>query len=46
MNDRQHVSRQVIVKYLLHLQLIEMINDLSQNDDVCHTILPEQPLVG
>ena len=47
MNSCQHVTKQVIVivRYLLHLWVIKMINDLLQNDDMCHIVLPEQSLV-
>lgn len=36
MNSCQHVAKQAIIKYLLHLWLIKMINDLLQKT-ICAT---------
>jgi len=42
---RRKIFRQIIVKCVLQLLLIEMINELLRNNDVYHTIPPDQLLL-
>ncbi|KAH9970807.1 hypothetical protein BJV74DRAFT_866467 [Russula compacta] len=44
LNDRRRVFKQIIVKCVLQLLLIETTNDLLRNDEVYHTIPPEHLL--
>lgn len=44
LSDRRRVFRQIIVKCVLQLLLIETTNDLLRNDNVYNTIPPEQLL--
>lgn len=44
LNDRRRIFRQIIVKCVLQLLLIETTNDLLRNDEVYNTIPPEQLL--
>ncbi|KAH9853654.1 hypothetical protein C2E23DRAFT_822161 [Lenzites betulinus] len=44
LNERRRIFRQIIVKCVLQLLLIEMTNDLLRNDDVYNTIPPEHLL--
>jgi brefeldin A-inhibited guanine nucleotide-exchange protein len=44
LNDRRRIFKQVIVKCVLQLLLIEMTNDLLRNDEVYRTIPPEHLL--
>jgi len=44
LNDRRRIFRQIIVKCVLQLLLIETTNDLLQNDAVYSTIPPEHLL--
>ncbi|KAF8639703.1 hypothetical protein AX17_000965 [Amanita inopinata Kibby_2008] len=44
LNDRRRIFRQIIVKCVLQLLLIETTNDLLRNDEVYRTIPPEQLL--
>ncbi|KAH7916093.1 Sec7-domain-containing protein [Hygrophoropsis aurantiaca] len=44
LNDRRRIFKQIIVKCVLQLLLIEMTNDLLRNDAVYTTIPPEQLL--
>ncbi|KAG8903868.1 guanine nucleotide exchange protein for ADP-robosylation factor [Tulasnella sp. 403] len=44
MNDRRRTFKQIIVKCVLQLLLIETTNDLLHNDDVYKTIPPEHLL--
>jgi brefeldin A-inhibited guanine nucleotide-exchange protein len=41
---RRRIFRQIIVKCVLQLLLIEMTNELLRNDDVYNTIPPDQLL--
>lgn len=43
-NDRRRIFRQIIVKCVLQLLLIETTNDLLRNDEVYNTIPPEHLL--
>jgi len=43
-NDRRRVFKQIIVKCVLQLLLIETTNDLLRNDEVYNTIPPDQLL--
>jgi len=43
-NDRRRVFKQIIVKCVLQLLLIETTNDLLRNDEVYQTIPPDQLL--
>lgn len=43
-NDRRRVFKQIIVKCVLQLLLIETTNDLLRNDEVYDTIPPDQLL--
>jgi brefeldin A-inhibited guanine nucleotide-exchange protein len=44
LNDRRRVFKQIIVKCVLQLLLIETTNDLLRNDEVYRTIPPEHLL--
>jgi len=44
LNDRRRIFRQIIVKCVLQLLLIETTNDLLRNDEVYNTIPPEHLL--
>ncbi|KDQ64470.1 hypothetical protein JAAARDRAFT_28101 [Jaapia argillacea MUCL 33604] len=44
LNDRRRIFKQIIVKCVLQLLLIETMNDLLRNDDVYATIPPEHLL--
>ena len=44
LNDRRRIFRQIIVKCVLQLLLIEMTNDLLRNDEVYNTMPPEHLL--
>ncbi|KAI0248451.1 hypothetical protein BJV78DRAFT_1235950 [Lactifluus subvellereus] len=44
LNDRRRIFKQIIVKCVLQLLLIETTNDLLRNDEVYHTIPPEHLL--
>ncbi len=44
LNERRRVFRQIIVKCVLQLLLIETTNDLLRNDEVYNTIPPEHLL--
>ncbi|KAL6299711.1 hypothetical protein BKA93DRAFT_741894 [Sparassis latifolia] len=44
LNERRRIFRQIIVKCVLQLLLIETTNDLLRNDDVYNTIPPEHLL--
>ncbi|KAH9844154.1 uncharacterized protein C8Q71DRAFT_819716 [Rhodofomes roseus] len=44
LNDRRRIFRQIIVKCVLQLLLIEMTNDLLRNDEVYMTMPPEHLL--
>ncbi|KAI0296118.1 Sec7-domain-containing protein [Multifurca ochricompacta] len=44
LNDRRRIFKQIIVKCVLQLLLIETTNDLLRNDDVYRTIPPEHLL--
>ena len=44
LSDRRRVFKQIIVKCVLQLLLIETTNDLLRNDDVYTTIPPDQLL--
>lgn len=44
LNERKRIFRQIIVKCVLQLLLIETTNDLLRNDDVYNTIPPEHLL--
>jgi brefeldin A-inhibited guanine nucleotide-exchange protein len=44
LNDRRRIFKQIIVKCVLQLLLIETTNDLLRNDDVYNAIPPEQLL--
>ncbi|KAI0921698.1 hypothetical protein AcV5_000779 [Taiwanofungus camphoratus] len=44
LNDRRRIFRQIIVKCVLQLLLIETTNDLLRNDEVYSTIPPEHLL--
>ena len=44
LNDRRRIFRQIIVKCVLQLLLIETTNDLLRNDEVYDTIPPEHLL--
>lgn len=44
LNDRRRIFKQIIVKCVLQLLLIETTNDLLRNDDVYHAIPPDQLL--
>jgi len=43
-NDRRRIFKQIIVKCVLQLLLIETTNDLLHNDEVYNTIPPEHLL--
>ncbi|KAL0070795.1 guanine nucleotide exchange protein for ADP-robosylation factor [Marasmius tenuissimus] len=43
-NDRRRIFKQIIVKCVLQLLLIETTNDLLRNDEVYNTIPPDQLL--
>ena len=44
LSDRRRIFKQIIVKCVLQLLLIETTNDLLRNDEVYRTIPPEQLL--
>jgi len=44
LNDRRRIFKQIIVKCVLQLLLIETTNDLLRNDEVYRTIPPEHLL--
>lgn len=44
LGDRRRIFKQIIVKCVLQLLLIETTNDLLHNDDIYNTIPPEQLL--
>ena len=44
LNERRRIFRQIIVKCVLQLLLIETTNDLLRNDEVYNTIPPEHLL--
>lgn len=44
LSSRRRVFKQIIVKCVLQLLLIEMTNDLLRNDAVYHTMPPDQLL--
>ena len=44
LNDRRRIFKQIIVKCVLQLLLIETTNDLLRNDEVYNTIPPEHLL--
>ncbi|KIM46215.1 hypothetical protein M413DRAFT_441285 [Hebeloma cylindrosporum] len=44
LNDRRKIFKQIIVKCVLQLLLIETTNDLLRNDDIYNTIPPAQLL--
>ncbi|KAJ3508228.1 hypothetical protein NLJ89_g5873 [Agrocybe chaxingu] len=44
LNDRRRIFKQIIVKCVLQLLLIETTNDLLRNDDIYNTIPPSQLL--
>jgi brefeldin A-inhibited guanine nucleotide-exchange protein len=44
LTDRRRIFKQIIVKCVLQLLLIETTNDLLRNDDVYNTIPPAQLL--
>ncbi|PPR05082.1 hypothetical protein CVT26_012605 [Gymnopilus dilepis] len=44
LNDRRRIFKQIIVKCVLQLLLIETTNDLLRNDDIYNTIPPAQLL--
>ncbi|KZT13092.1 Sec7-domain-containing protein [Laetiporus sulphureus 93-53] len=44
LNDRRRIFRQIIVKCVLQLLLIETTSDLLRNDDIYNTIPPDQLL--